>query len=197
VGFGTWRIFVPLFWDTCRLFSIFLLFRILEHFCLWILYTLFTLVLLRHQGEVFYYCGLSKLCLPFVPLRQKRGSIYLFWTENVFLTRSSDFCPRMAKWGVCSFLCWLHYVGQNHFYVMLLLSQGCCFIQSLHFNYELQEDSVQNSNKSVQFPCILPDGILSRRSSVSNIRPHDENFPSGRPSMSRNFEFFKIASVRT
>jgi len=64
-GFGTWRIFVPLFWATCRLFSIFLLFWIIERFCLWILYTLFTFVLLRHQRGVFYYCGLSILCLPF------------------------------------------------------------------------------------------------------------------------------------
>jgi hypothetical protein len=40
-------------------------------------------------------------------------------------------------------------------------------------------------------------GILSGRSSVSNIRSEDENFPSGRPSVSRNFELFKIASVRT
>jgi hypothetical protein len=42
-------------------------------------------------------------------------------------------------------LCWLHYVGQNHFYVMLLLSQGCCFIQSLLFSYVLREDSVKFS----------------------------------------------------
>jgi len=34
IGFGTWRIFVPLFWATCRLFSRFLLFWILECFCL-------------------------------------------------------------------------------------------------------------------------------------------------------------------
>jgi hypothetical protein len=59
-------------------------------------------------------------------------------------------------------LCWLHSVGQNHLYVMLLLSQGCCFIQSLHFSYELQEDSVQNSNQSVQFPCIRPDDVVFR-----------------------------------
>jgi hypothetical protein len=52
-GFGTWRIFVPLFWATCRLFSSFLLSWILERFRLWILYTLFTLVMLRHQGAVF------------------------------------------------------------------------------------------------------------------------------------------------
>jgi hypothetical protein len=52
-GFGTWRIFVPLFLATCRPFSSFLLLWILECFCLWILYTLFTLVLLRYQGGVF------------------------------------------------------------------------------------------------------------------------------------------------
>jgi hypothetical protein len=40
--------FAPLFRATCRLFSFFLLFWIIEHFCLWILYTLFTLVMLRH-----------------------------------------------------------------------------------------------------------------------------------------------------
>jgi hypothetical protein len=34
-------------------------------------------------------------------------------------------------------------IGQNHFYVMLLLSQGCCFIQSLLFSYVLREDSVK------------------------------------------------------
>jgi hypothetical protein len=45
---------------------------------------------------------------------------------------------------------------------MLLLSQGYCFIQSLHFSYELQEDSVQNSNQSVQFPCIHSDAHLSK-----------------------------------
>jgi hypothetical protein len=73
VGFGTWRIFFPFFWATCRLFSIFLLFRISKRFLSVILYTLFTLVLLRHQAGVFYYCGLSIIYLPFVPLRQKLG----------------------------------------------------------------------------------------------------------------------------
>jgi hypothetical protein len=45
---------------------------------------------------------------------------------------------------------------------MLLLSQGCWFIQSLHFSYELQEDSMQNSNQSVQFPWIRPDDMVFR-----------------------------------
>jgi hypothetical protein len=33
---------------------------------------------------------------------------------------------------------WLHSVGQNHFYVMMLFTQGCCFIWSLHFSFVLQ-----------------------------------------------------------
>jgi hypothetical protein len=28
----------------------------------------------------------------------------LIWTEIVFLNQSSDFCPKMAKGGVCQFL---------------------------------------------------------------------------------------------
>jgi hypothetical protein len=40
-------------------------------------------------------------------------------------------------------------------------------------------------------------GIPTGRSSVSNIRPDDEIFQSGCPSVSRIFEQFKIASVRT
>jgi len=100
-GFGTWTIFVHLFWATCRFFSIFQLFWMLERFCLWILYTLFTLVLLRHQGGVFYYCGPSILYLPFVPLRQKGGVYVWFGLGLYFFIWSSDFCPRMAKGGVC------------------------------------------------------------------------------------------------
>jgi len=39
-------------------------------------------------------------------------------------------------------------------------------------------------------------GIPSGHSSVSNIHPDDEIFLSGRPSMSRSFEQFKVSSVR-
>jgi hypothetical protein len=69
---------------------------------------------------------------------------------------------------------WLHSIGQNHFYVMLLLSQGCCFIQGLLFNYVLQEDSVKFLRKFISVPC-QPSGrrgIPSGRSSVkaSSVR---------------------------
>jgi len=67
-------------WATCRLFSIFILFCILERPCLW---TLYTLVLLRHQWGVFYYCGLFLLCLPFVPLRQKWG-VYVSFGPGMY-----------------------------------------------------------------------------------------------------------------
>jgi hypothetical protein len=94
-------------------------------------------------------------------------------------------------------LCWLHSVGQNHLYVMLLLSQGCCFIQSLLFSYVLQEDSVKFLRKFISVPCQPSgrSGIPSGHSLVSNIHPDDENFPSGRPSVSRSFEQFKVASI--
>jgi hypothetical protein len=50
-GFGTWRISVPLFWATCRLFSILLLFWILESFCLWILLLCLPLYFWDIEGE--------------------------------------------------------------------------------------------------------------------------------------------------
>jgi hypothetical protein len=45
----------------------------------------------------FFSNTLFSLC-PFVT---KRGSIFYFWTGNVFPNRSTDFCPKMAKGGVC------------------------------------------------------------------------------------------------
>jgi hypothetical protein len=38
----------------------------------------------------------------------------------------------MGSLLVCN---WLHFVRQNHLYVMMLIIQGCCFIQSLHFSF--------------------------------------------------------------
>jgi hypothetical protein len=47
-----------------------------------------------------FVCGLDTL-FTLCPLKTKRWSIFIFWTEIVFLNQSSDFCPKMAKWGVC------------------------------------------------------------------------------------------------
>jgi hypothetical protein len=45
-----------------------------------------------------FVCGLL-LRLPFVLLRQKWGVLFL--DRISIFNRSSDFCPIMAKWGVC------------------------------------------------------------------------------------------------
>jgi hypothetical protein len=104
-----------------------------------------------------------------------------------------EFVPKLL---VCD---WLHSVGQNHFYVMMLFIQGCCFIQSLHFSYELQEDSVQLSKQcsSVPFHPSEQRGIPSKRSSikVSSVRTM-RTFRPDIP-LSRSFELFSIASIRT
>jgi hypothetical protein len=86
-------------------------------------------------------------------------------------------------------LCWLHSVGQNHFYVMLLLSQGCCFIQSLLFSYVLQKDSVKFSRLYLSSLSAVRTTWYSVRTLIS------QQHPSGRPSMSRSFEQFKVSSV--
>jgi hypothetical protein len=63
---------------------------------------------------------------------------------------------------------WLHSVGQNHFYVMMLIIQGCCFIRSLHFSFELQRilcaefKSVSSIPLQLSGRCV----ILPRRSTV-------------------------------
>jgi len=60
---------------------------------------LFTLLFLRHLGGVIF--GFSSYSvLPFVLLWQKGGVIFYLERDCIF-NRSSDFCPRMAKWGVC------------------------------------------------------------------------------------------------
>jgi hypothetical protein len=97
---------------------------------------------------------------------------------------------------------WLHSVGQNHFYVMMLIIQGCCFIQSLHLSYELQEGSMQDFKQCSSVP-LHPSGrrgIPFEHSSIkaSSVRttrsfhlkvplcPEASNcsrlHPSGRPS---------------
>jgi len=88
---------------------------------------------------------------------------------------------------------WLHFVGQNHFYVMMLLNR---------------ESAIQRSSrkfctvyKSEKLDPLQPSGrrdIPSRRPIVQSIiRPDDENFPSRPSSVSRSFELFQLAFVQT
>jgi hypothetical protein len=62
---------------------------------------------------------------------------------------------------------------------MMLIIQGCCFIQSLHFSFELQEDSVQNSKQLVQFPCIRPNDMIFHPNAQLS-----KHHPSGRRELS-------------
>jgi hypothetical protein len=114
----------------------------------------------------------------------------------------------MSNYLGCDLLAfdWLHSVDKNHYYVMFLLSQGYCFIQSLLFSYVLQEDFVKFSKKFISVPCQQSGrrGLPSGRSSVSNIRSDDvvfcpdahlskhhpsvrRGFPSGPFTISRSF----------
>jgi hypothetical protein len=82
---------------------------------------------------------------------------------------------------------------------MMLIIQECCFIQSLHFSYELQEDFVQDSKQCTSDPLHQSGrhGIPSGRSSVKSIiHLDDEKFLSECPSMSKSFELFSVASIR-
>jgi hypothetical protein len=75
-------------------------------------------------------------------------------------------------------LCWLHSVGQNHFYVMLLLSQGCCFIQSLLFSYVLREHSAKFSRIYFGSLSVIRTTWYSVRTLIS------QQHPSGRGDLS-------------
>jgi hypothetical protein len=46
-------------------------------------------------------CGFLLYSVYPLSFLDKKGEYFLFWIGNVFSNRSSVFCPRMAKWGVC------------------------------------------------------------------------------------------------
>jgi hypothetical protein len=90
-------------------------------------------------------------------------------------------------------LCWLHSVGQNHFLVMMLFNRDStiqkCFQKIM---YSLQ------GRKFGSLPVVRTTRYSVRTLICQSIiRSDDENFPSGRPSVSRSFKQFKVASVRT
>jgi hypothetical protein len=107
------------------------------------------------------------LCFTLCPFETKRGSIFCFG-PGLHFSPVKCFLSQNGQRGSLLVCDWLHSVGQNHFYVMMLIIQGCCFIQSLHFSYELQEDFVQDSKQRSSIP-LHPSGCLSntpRRLSV-------------------------------
>jgi len=86
---------------------------------------------------------------------------------------------------------WLHPIGQNHFHVMMLIKQGCCYFQSLHFSYMLQEDSVHNSRQCSSSP-LHPSRSRDISSGLSFVKHH--------PSRRRELSFrtpFCVQKLRT
>jgi len=97
---------------------------------------------------------------------------------------------QLKKLLVCN---WLHSVGQNHFYVMMLLNRDLAIQSSSRRFWTVYKPEKSNP--------LQPSGwhdILSGRPTVQSIiRPDEENFPSRPSSVSRSFKLFQLASVRT
>jgi hypothetical protein len=75
------------------------------------------------RGSNFYCSWFYYSVLPFVPFVIKRESKFYFWTGNVFPNRSSDFCPRMVKGGICLVVIGYILFRQNHLYVKMLFNR--------------------------------------------------------------------------
>jgi hypothetical protein len=91
---------------------------------------------------------------------------------------------------VCS---WPHSVGQNHFFVKMLLNRDSA-IQSASRRFY----TVYKSEKSDPLQPSRRRDIPSGRPHVQSIfRPNEENFPSGPSSMLRSLKLLQLASVRT
>jgi hypothetical protein len=66
--------------------------------------TLFTLVLLRHQGGVFYYCGPCHTLIYPLSLRDQKGEYMLVLDRECIFNRSSIFVPEWPKGEFVSIL---------------------------------------------------------------------------------------------
>jgi len=76
-----------------------------------ILYTMFTLVLLRHLKGVFYNCSFSILYLPFVLLRQKWGVFFVLDRECIFKP-IKWFLSQNGQRGSLLIYDWLHSIDK-------------------------------------------------------------------------------------
>jgi hypothetical protein len=110
---------------------------------------------------------------------------------------------------------WLHFVGQNHFYVMMLIIQECCFIQSLHFSLNLKGSvPLQPSGLcDIPFGCstVQASSVLTTRTFHLDLPLYRETsncsslHPSGRrPVFDQLWDFFPkhrygktVVTVRT
>jgi hypothetical protein len=87
---------------------------------------------------------------------------------------------------------WLHSVGQNHFYVIMLFNMDSIIFRVFLFRVILLEDSAHISSKSNRIPCNHLDDVIFRPDAQLS-----KHHPSGPSSMSRSFELLQVASVRT
>jgi hypothetical protein len=88
---------------------------------------------------------------------------------------------------------WPHFVGQNHFFVVMPFNRVSAILSASR-----RFCTIYKSENSI--PC-QPSGrrvIPFERPTVQSIiRPDDENFPSEPSSVSRSVELLQLASVRT
>jgi hypothetical protein len=114
-------------------------------------------------------------------LWDKKRVYVSFWTGNVFLTGLVIFVPEWPKGEFVSFwfakFCW-----QNHYYVKLLLSQGCRIFQSS----DIQSLFLWCRKSRIMTSCKchkLHEGYFSvkgRFCADSNSEKSDPKKPSGR-----------------
>jgi hypothetical protein len=118
------------------------------------------------------------------------GSNFYFWTGNVFPNWLSDFCPRLAKWGVFS-----------------ILASFCVWTKSLLCKDAVNKDSTIQSD--VRQFCLLVRRIQDFLSAFRTIEPsHPDVHLSTVPSVRTTWSFhpdatlyregsIQLASVRT
>jgi hypothetical protein len=94
---------------------------------------------------------------------------------------------------------WLHSIGKNHFYVMLLINHGCCLYSESSCRLCALRRLCADFKIEKLNP-LYPSGRPCHPFGRSSIKQH----LSGRcgysvwtPSVSRSFELFKVASVWT
>lgn len=131
------------------------------------------------QGEYLFKCGFSTL-FTLCPFETKKGEYFFFWTGNVFQTSQVIFIPEWPNGEFAS--------------CILLTKSLLCKVAILTGMPNISESSkyFRKAISSVQ-------GKFCANSNSLKVGSHSgwPNHVSGRPSVSRSFEQFKVAFVRT
>jgi len=116
------------------------------------------------------------------PFETKGGSNFVLDRDCIFKL-VKWFFSRMAKWGVCLFViaafCWIKSL------------QGWCLYSKSTFQL------CASWRLCAEFKAVNVKFLASVRMESSNIRLDDKIFLSRVPSVSKSFELFQVASVRT